>query len=664
MRFPVSGFFTKIAPALAFSTGGKDDGSEPEPAHPPAGNRWLRTAFEHSDVPVVVTDLAGTCLEANLAAADMFGVPEGLLRKSRLPDLVNGTPDLTALTGVQPGAEASPLEHRFTLELGGPTPKQVDYAILPHPCPGRLLWIFDDFVDRRRREESRRRRETRLREGNQTLRAIIKASPEAIVAVDIQGRVRLWNPAAQRLFGWASKEVLGRALPTVTPDELAAILEDVAKGRAFSGQRVRRLRKDGTSLVVSLSRGPIRDSEGAIVGSIAMMADLSEQTRIEEQAFEAQKMEAIGRLASGIAHDFNNILSAITGFAGVIAQDTSPGNPHREEAAQILDAAERAERMTQHLLSFGRRPGKHRQVVDLGELLRGLVPLLGRLIGEHIQIEIATTGATVINADPSQVEQILLNLAVNARDAMTGGGRLILEAAELPAADAGSREAPQVRLSVRDTGTGMDDVTRARVFEPFFTTKPRGKGTGLGLSTVYGIVRQNRAQISVASEIGKGTHFEILFPRAQTDAPAASQAPRPPGLPGHETVLVVEDDDQVRELVVRILRGHGYQVLEAPNGEEAIEVARRHERIDLLLTDVVMPQMSGNELAQRLTRVRPGMCVLYMSGYTEEAIFSYGVSAELSLIGKPFATESLLSRVRSALDRIPPHPRIATGQSQ
>jgi two-component system, cell cycle sensor histidine kinase and response regulator CckA len=474
----------------------------------------------------------------------------------------------------------------------------------------------------------------------ETLKAVIRASPAAIVAVDVGGRVRLWNDAAERLLGFGADEVVGRPLPT--------------------------LRKDGTSIELCSSRAPVHDGQGRIVGTVLVLSDAGENRRRQEQIIEAQKMEAVGRLAGGIAHDFNNILSGIKGFAAVMVQDLVPGAPFHEEALQILRAAERAETLTRHLLAFSRRQVMEPSVLDLGTLIDGLLPLLRRLIGEDIELDTRSHGETRVVVDPTQIEQIVLNLAVNARDSMPQGGKLTIavETVELAGGVGDLAPGRYVVMAVSDTGVGMDRATQARIFEPFFTTKPRGRGTGLGLSTAYGTVKQSGGHITVHSEPGRGTTFRVYLPRTdeavapthESYAFAASQG-------GSETVLLAEDDDLVRGLAAQVLRRNGYEVLEAASGEEALALAGRHDRpINLLLSDVIMPRMSGRQLAESLRRWLPDLPVLFMSGYSGEALASHGFDeGELDLLEKPFTTTALLERIRGKLDQEKPAAALERG---
>ncbi len=402
-----------------------------------------------------------------------------------------------------------------------------------------------------------------------------------------------------------------------------------------------------------------RDRSGRIVALVGAIQDVTDRHRLEEQLRQTQKMDAIGSLAGGIAHDFNNILSVIISYSSLILEDLRAGDPLRAEIDEILRAGRRGTGLTSQLLAFSRRQIIQPRVLDMGQVVTGMEPMLKRMLGEDIELSVINSRSLGrVTADPSQLEQVVMNLAVNAREAMPSGGRLTIETsnAELDAAYAAQHvqvsPGSYVMLAITDTGGGIEPAIRDRVFEPFFTTKERGRGTGLGLSTVFGIVKQNEGHIWLYSEPGRGTTFRVYLPR--TDRPAdsltATAALTPVG--GSETILLVEDEDQVRVVVRSVLRRNGYNVLDAQNGGEACLISERYQaKIHLLLTDVVMPRMSGRELADRIHRARPEMRVLYVSGYTENSIVHHGVlDAGISFLAKPITPNSLLGRVREVLD--------------
>jgi two-component system, cell cycle sensor histidine kinase and response regulator CckA len=680
------------------------------------------------------------------------------------------------------------------------------------------------------REEVRQRREAEiaLREATHTLRGVIHASPLAVLLLDPEGRITLWNPAAERIFGWSEGEVLGRFNPTVPEEEAEAFrvfLSRALAGETFTNVGGRRRRKDGTLLDVLVSTAPLRDAEGTIAGNISIIADVTERKRaeealaayrqhleelvrertaeltqaneklreevaerkraeaalrkeqdfssrilgvanalivvldregrivlfnrkceevtgwseaevrgrpiwdillperfvpvareefarlgerdafsrfenswltrggrerivewsnavlrdetgevalvigtgvditdrrsLEEQLRHAQRLEAVGRLAGGIAHEFNNMMTVVTGYGELLLSRLGAGDPMRPEIEQIKRAGDRAASLTRQLLAFSRKQVLQPRELDLNAVVLHMDKMLRRLIGEDVAlVTVPAEGLWTVKADPGQLEQVLVNLAVNARDAMPGGGRLLVETANVVLDEACAAHRPEVApgpyvlLSMADTGVGMDEETRTHLFEPFYTTKGPGKGTGLGLATVYGIVAQSGGHIDVESAPGQGTTFRIYLPRAggvprEVEEPEA-EAPR-----GRETVLVVEDEEAVRRLVREVLLAQGYRVLEAPGGEEALSLcAAAAEPVDLVLTDVVMPGMSGRELAARLREAVPDIRILFMSGHTETAVLAEGTlrSPREAFLQKPFPQNALARKIRELLD--------------
>lgn len=502
--------------------------------------------------------------------------------------------------------------------------------------------------------------ERALRETSDLLQTLVTASPAPIVVVDVEGRVRLWNPAAEALFGWTAAEVQGRPVPCLPPDELPDLVEEVRRGIARRGREARRLRKDGTEVVVAVHAAPLRDAGGDIAGAMAVLIDVTEQRRLEEELRQTQKMDAIGRLAGGIAHDFNNVLQVIRGYVEELFHAIPPGTGVWEDLEQIARATERAGTLTRQLLAFSRKQVLQPRVLDPNALVENMNRMLRRLIGEDIElVTLVDPGVGRVKADAGQLEQVLLNLVVNARDAMPRGGTITIETSRLEIEDDRSRPHHEMQpgvyvvIAVSDTGQGMDRETQARIFEPFFTSKEQGRGTGLGLSTVYGIVKQSGGHVHVYSEPGHGTTFRVYLPGCDEGGEPSRRRTDPPAqVSGAETILIVEDEDMVRRLASRVLRRQGYAVVEAPNGEEALRVAAAHEGpIDLLLTDVIMPRMGGRELAERLLERHPGIAVVFMSGYTENAIAQHGVlEPGTVLLEKPFTPAALLRTVRSVLD--------------
>jgi two-component system, cell cycle sensor histidine kinase and response regulator CckA len=390
------------------------------------------------------------------------------------------------------------------------------------------------------------------------------------------------------------------------------------------------------------------------------LIDITRRQMLEEQLRQSQKMEAVGRLAGGVAHDFNNLLTVITGYSQMSMEETAPGSSLHEHAQQVYEASQRAAALTRQLLAFSRQQVLQPQVVSLNKILESMQKMLSRLIGEDIRVRtICSKELALVKVDPAQIEQVILNLSINARDAMPKGGQLTLETDRAELDESYTKDHPWVkpgvymRLTVSDNGVGMDEKTQARIFEPFFTTKETGKGTGLGLSMVYGVVKQSGGHIMVYSEPGHGTTFKLYFPIVdkleegrEGKLKAAAQRR------GEETILIVEDDQALRELAKNILANQGYKVFAAQNPEEVREICKTHgTKIDLLLTDVIMPQMSGKDVAQMCTATIPTLKVLYMSGYTSDVIMHHGVLEEgLAFLQKPFTPVSLTAKVREVLD--------------
>jgi len=508
----------------------------------------------------------------------------------------------------------------------------------------------------------RQRAEGALREAHESLEAVIQSSPLAIYTLDTASTVRSWNPAAEALYGWRADEVIGQRLPTIVhdPDDHVRLRERVLQGETLRGVEVSRTKKDGSPITLSLSVAPLQDGAGRVTGMLSIAADLTEVRRLEVQYRQAQKMEAVGRLAGGIAHDFNNLLTAILGTTGLLLEDLGSESRARLDVQEIEKAAKRAAGLTRQLLVFSRQQVLEPRVLDLNALVGNLETMLRRLIGEDIELRTALSAeVTAVRADPGQVEQAVVNLVVNARDAMPQGGRLTVETANVELdpryaeAHVPTRPGPYVLLAVSDTGVGMDAATKARLFEPFFTTKEVGRGTGLGLATVYGIVKQSGGYIWVYSEPGQGTTFKIYFPRvASTPERPDVAASAPLMVGGSETVLVAEDQPEVRQLTTRVLELRGYTVLAAASGEEALDLAAQYaNRIHILVTDVIMPGISGRELARRLVATQHGLKVLFVSGYTNEAIHHRGLlEPGGAFLQKPFTGEALARKVRQVLD--------------
>ena len=520
-----------------------------------------------------------------------------------------------------------------------------------------LVGISRDVTDWKRAEAEREALLAQL-----TLQ--IARMPLAYMFTDRDYRYTRWNAAAERIFGYAEREVLGRtSLETVIAPTSQAAVEKMRRelraGSMDANGELECRTKDGRLLTCAWHNTPMFDDAGAYAGTLSLVEDVSSRKSLEAQLRQSQKMEAVGRLAGGIAHDFNNLLSVVLSYSDLALTDLKPNDPLRNDLGEIHRAGSRAAELTRQLLMFSRQQVVAPKVLDLNDVLLGVDKMLQRVVGEDIEVStVAAPGLGRVLIDPGALEQVVMNLAVNSRDAMPTGGKLTMQTANVALDDhyakthLGAKPGAYVRLSVTDTGTGMDEATLARVFEPFFTTKGLGKGTGLGLSTVFGIVEQSGGSVWVESELGVGSTFEIYLPRVEqpvSEAPAASATATPRGT---ETLLLVEDEDPVRAVAQGILLRHGYVVLAAHDGAEALSMSEQHEgNIDLLLSDVVMPKMSGPVLAERLARERPEMKVLFMSGYTDDATLRHGVlGAELAYLQKPITVETLTRKVREVLD--------------
>jgi len=526
--------------------------------------------------------------------------------------------------------------------------------------------ISRDITERKQAEETLRRSEERYR-------TIIENLQDGYFENDLAGNLTFVNDIICRNLRYTREELIGMNYRQYTDEEdrkkvLQLYGELYRTGQPVKSLEVKHVRKDGAKLFAEISSSLIRDSEGKPIGFRGISHNITERKQAEEEKLslqeqlrQAQKMEAVGQLAGGVAHDFNNLLTVIKGYSQLSLFDLKEDNPLWGNIQEIEKASQRATDLTRQLLAFSRRQILDLKVVDLNVLLEDLEKMLRRIIGEDITLAtLLSEGLGKVKVDPGQIEQVILNLAVNARDAMPSGGKLTIETANVELdeeyAHAHVNVAPgrYVRLSVSDTGVGMTPEVKEKVFEPFFTTKEKGKGTGLGLSMVYGIVKQSNGNIWLYSEPGRGTTFRIYFPRAEEEADGLHKEEVTDVFPrGSETILLVEDDELVRNLATRLLEQQGYRVLKATNGQEALRVAKEHvgETIHLLLSDIVMPQMGGKELSDWLKISRPNVKVLYTSGYADDAIVHHGVlDPGTHFLQKPFSLKTLSHKVREVLD--------------
>jgi len=520
------------------------------------------------------------------------------------------------------------------------------------------VWSFRDVTDQKRAEDS-------LRESEQKYRSLFEESKDVVYISTRAGKFLDINNAGVELFGYSSKEELLQIdIPRdlyVNPGDRILFQNLLLKQGYVKDYEVVFRKKEGEHVTVLLTATAVPDETGEITAYRGIMKDITERKRLEEQLLQAQKMEAIGQLAGGIAHDFNNILTAIIGFGNLLKMETEKDDPLRSYITQILDSAARAANLTQALLAFSRKQIISPKPVNLNEIIKGIDSLLSRLIGEDVELSTMLTDKDlIIMADSGQIDQVLMNLATNSRDAMPDGGRLIIRTeltefdSEFVKAHGFGQPGHYALIAVEDTGHGMDEETRERIFEPFFTTKDVGKGTGLGLAMAYGIIKQHNGYITVYSELNEGTIFKIYLPliKSKVTDTALTGVPTPMG--GKETILVAEDNDQVRELIRKVLSGYGYEVLEAVDGEDAIRIFKRNrDSIQLLILDVVMPKKNGKEVYKQIKRERPDMEAIFTSGYTADIVHNKGILEKgLNFILKPLSPEELLTKVRKVLDKI------------
>jgi two-component system, cell cycle sensor histidine kinase and response regulator CckA len=517
-----------------------------------------------------------------------------------------------------------------------------------------FVGIAEDISERKQAEVDKAR-----------LVAIVECTEDAVVGKTMDGIVVNWNPGAERLYGYTAEEMIGRPASTLfTPDhyqEYLQIMEKVRRGERVIAYDTTRRHKEGTEIKVSVDICPVELRDGEIVGASNIAHDITRIKQLEEQFRQAQKMEAVGRLAGGVAHDFNNLLTVICGYSDILLNTLPPGDRTRDLVTEINKAGTRGASLTRQLLAFSRKQVLEPKVLDLNAIVVDSKNMLDRLLGEDVELAVALDPALGrVKTDFGQIEQVLMNLVVNAHDAMPQGGKLTIETANVFLDPSYCRSHAEVKpgayvmLAVSDTGCGMDEKTRARIFEPFFTTKGPDKGTGLGLAMVYGFIKQCSGHVFVHSEPGIGSTFKVYLPAVDGTPAAEKPQPAVTAMPhGDETILLVEDNPGVRALTRHALQTCGYAVLEASHGKEALHLASTHAgSIHLLVTDVVMPDIGGRAVAERVVTIKPGIKVLYLSGYTDDAVVRHGVlQSETAFLQKPFTPSSLAQKVRSVLDR-------------
>jgi len=650
------------------------------PTDPMAGTLLSTELLEALPDAIVAVDSSGTILQVNTQALELFGYSHSELIGQKVELLVPDSYRGQHHHHRQAYAE-QPKTRRMGASLdlygrrrnGSEFPVEISLSPVSTNRGKFILSAIRDISDRKRvdeelrraTEELHRRTAEQLGEYRARLASIVDSSEDAIIGKDLDGTITSWNRGAENIYGYTPEEAMGKNIsllaPSDRPDEIPGILAKIGRGETVEHLESVRVTKDGRHLNVSITVSPLRDAKGDVVGASAIARDITAQRRAESQLNTAQKMEAIGRLAGGVAHDFNNILGIIGACSEFLRDRIDPSAEPAQYVENIKQAIERGSSLTRQLLSFSRSTAVKPQLLDLNERLKDVGKLLRPLMGDDVEIMIVSKSpAAVVEADPGHLDQIVVNLAVNARDAMPRGGKFILETGTARFDEAFAQQhqnmAPgnYVVLAVSDTGSGMDSPTAARIFEPFFTTKGPGKGTGLGLATVYGIVKQSAGHIFVYSEVGHGTTFKIYLPNADHKIGLGSRAEAETLAPDAKsaTILLVEDDEIMRRLTRQLLEERGYAVVEANDGKAALEWVRSNPgRIDLVLTDVIMRNMSGPELVKELSGSNPGLKVVFMSGYTGELIAEREVLERgITLLEKPFSRNALLKTIHATLD--------------
>jgi PAS domain S-box-containing protein len=615
----------------------------------------FRSVVESNVIGIDFWDLGGEITGANDAFLKMVGYTRedfaaGLMRWTEMSLPEYHKLDEKALEELASTGVCETYEKELVRKDGSRVPVLLGLAMLEGDRQGGVGFVLD-ISDRKRAEES-------YRQSDSQFRALFENALDGVLIANDMGVCVDANPAACDLLGVSYNEIIGRTINAFTeqddPVEASHMFEQFLENGVLRGA-LRLRRHDGNVMEVDFSA-----TANFLPGRhLALLRDVTERRKLEEQLRLSQKLESVGMLAGGIAHDFNNLLTVIAGYSELTLRRLDKADPLAENIEEIKKAAERASSLTRQLLAFSRKQVLQPKILDLNSVIENIEKMLGRLIGEDMELRaVPGVGLGQVKADPGQIEQVIINLVVNARDAMPTGGQITIETANIYLDEAYARRHIAVQpgwyamLAVTDTGCGMDAKTQENIFEPFFTTKEQGKGTGLGLSTVYGIVKQSGGNVWVYSEVGVGTTFKIYLPLVDEQVMEPDViAARPKNSASTETILLVEDEEMVRNLARAVLKMHGYTVLEAANGGEALLICQRHEGpIHLLLTDVVMPRMSGRELAEQLAGMRPDMRVLYMSGYPDQSIVHHGIlDGDIALIGKPFTPDELVFKVAEVL---------------
>jgi len=622
----------------------------------------FRLISENAADLIAVVDMDGRRIYNSLSYQKVLGYSVEELRNSTSMEQIH--PD--DRESVKQAAEEArrtgigrPLEYRIRHKDGSWRVLESTASVIRNSKgePEKLVIVNRDVSDRKLAAEALRRSEA-------SFRSVVEDAPYGIYRANLSGQLLMVNSTLEKMLGYESQEELLKAnlAADIYRDsrEHQGLSQMFPRDQGFKDMEVEWKRKDGSPITVRCSGRPVHNEAGDLAYLEVFAEDITERRVLEKQLRMAQKMEAIGRLSGGIAHDFNNLLGVIIGYSQVMKRSLGPSHSSYEHAEEIEKASQRAVSLTRQLLAFSRQQVLEPAILSLNALVADMEKMLPRLLGEDIKVDLSLDPVLGhVKADQGQLEQVLMNLAVNARDAMPGGGKLTVRTANVDLDLAytrhhpGSKPGRYVMLGVTDTGIGMDPETQAHIFEPFFTTKERDKGTGLGLATVYGVVKQSGGYIAVDSEKGKGASFSVFLPRVEQEVDATEAAsPKPLSVRGSETILLVEDAEPLRKLAHMFLKDNGYKVLTAADGEEALQVAKQHAApIQMLLTDVVMPGINGRVLAERLGPWQPGMKVLYMSGYTDSFIAGHGVlESGIHLLHKPFTEETLARKVREVLE--------------
>ena len=638
---------------------GADDN---QPPNPEALIRLFRPVFAHCKEGIALQDVHGRIIEQNSTHRNILGYSDDeLLGKTPGHYLEGGGESYGRTLEVLLQCGSCCYEARCRTRSGRWMDVELS-AVAIRDEGGDIIGfatLVHDVTEKKRMEAA-------LRESEERFSAFMNNSSVVALMRNLDGQYVYVNRAYEELVGKPANEILGRTAYEIWPPEIAKKLAEADKQVLAAGHALELHEKTvlpgGEAREWLSIKFPFRDRKNRVyVGGVSV--DITERKSLEEQLRQSQKMEAVGRLAGGIAHDFNNLLTIIIGYSEILLGSSNIDRDQRSKIQELKKAGERAEQLTRQLLAFSRKQVMSPKVLDLNSLVENLRKMIDRLIGEDIEfVTIPFTPLGKVKADPGQVEQIIMNLVVNARDAMPSGGRLTIETANVEFDEEYARShlpsvpGPYVMIAVSDTGTGMAPETQKHIFEPFFTTKETGKGTGLGLATVYGIVKQSGGFIWVYSESGFGTVFKIYLPRVLQPTELSSPSSQSPGqLNGTETILLAEDEVALRTLIYETLERLGYTVLEAGDGEEAMSVSSRYQNpIHLLISDVVMPKMSGRKLAQRITAARPETKILFISGYTDDAIIHHGViDSNEAFLQKPFSPTALARKVRVVLSRRP-----------